>query len=70
VLAVAGNKESEDNMVPERLAVSIAEAGLLIGVSRTTIYKLIDAGLLATVTIGRRRLVLIASINELMKGKE
>lgn len=41
----------------DRLAYSIVEAAGVIGVGRTTMYALIDAGSIPTVTVGRRRLV-------------
>jgi len=41
----------------ERIYISIREAGGALGVSRSTIYRLMDCGHLETVKIGRRRLV-------------
>jgi len=41
----------------ERIYISIREAGSALGVSRSTIYRLMDGGQLETVKIGRRRLV-------------
>jgi excisionase family DNA binding protein len=43
--------------VMPRLAYSIAESEALIGLSRSTIYRMIEAGTLNTVLHGRRRLV-------------
>ncbi len=40
-----------------RLSFSIAEAEVMSGLSRATIYRLIAAGKLQTVQRGRRRLV-------------
>ncbi len=41
----------------ERIYISIREAGSALGVSRSTIYRLMECGELETVKIGRRRLV-------------
>ena len=40
-----------------RLAYPIAESAHLLGISPRGVYRLIDAGELRTVTLGRRRLV-------------
>jgi excisionase family DNA binding protein len=53
-----------DSTVADRLAVSPAEAARLAGVGRTTIYKTIRSGDLRSLKIGKRRLILIASIRE------
>lgn len=46
------------------LALSIAQTGYLLSVGRTSIFKLIREGELASLKIGRRRLVLRQSITE------
>ena len=43
--------------MPEALLVSIAGAARLLDLSRTTIYALLDQGVLRSVSIGRRRLI-------------
>lgn len=45
-----------------RLAYPIPEAAQAIGVGRTTLYAEIAAGRIATVTIGRRRLITRAAL--------
>jgi len=50
------------------LAVSIGKACWLLGIGRTTIYQLINTDRLLTTTIGRRRLVIYASLNALLHG--
>jgi len=42
---------------PAKVAHSIAEVELLLGVSHVTVYKEINCGRLRTFCIGRRRLV-------------
>jgi excisionase family DNA binding protein len=46
----------------EPICTSINETARALGVGRTKIYELINAGQLETVKIGRRTLVRIASI--------
>jgi excisionase family DNA binding protein len=54
-------------MKQEPLTASIAHTGRLTGLSRTTIYKLIQTGRLPTVKIGRRRLVPLTAIKNLLE---
>lgn len=49
----------------EPLFVTIPEAGNLLGVKRSTIYRLLDDGRLRATKLGSRRLVSVASIREL-----
>jgi len=44
------------------LAHSIVDGGARLGVGRTTMYALIDAGEIPTVKIGKRRLVTEAAL--------
>lgn len=60
---------SEQNVEPSKpLAVSLENTRHLTSLGRSTITELIDQGRLTTVTIGRRRLVLYASIEALLAG--
>ena len=52
--------------MPERLAYSIAEAAEAIGISRDTVYRLIQRGEVHSVLVGKRRLVPRASLLELL----
>lgn len=51
--------------VVDNVLVSIPEAGRMLSVGRSTLYRLISDGQLETVKIGRRTLVRIASIRAL-----
>ena len=51
----------------QRLSCTIAEACEATGLGRTKLYMLIDAGALRTVTVGRRRLVLMESLRAILK---
>ena len=48
------------------LAVTVADACRLSGLGTTTIYELIKEQRLRTVTVGRRRLVIFASLELLL----
>lgn len=49
----------------DRYTLSIKDARKALGLGRTTIYKLIGDGTLQTITVGRRRLILTRSIQDL-----
>jgi excisionase family DNA binding protein len=51
---------------PERLCVSIPEAEVLLGVKRSTIYRLIGAGQLAALRIAGRRVIQMAEIRRFL----
>ncbi len=53
----------------EPLVVSVNEGRRLAGIGRTKFYELIHEGQVRTVTIGRRRLVFVASIREMLEGR-
>jgi excisionase family DNA binding protein len=57
-------KNSSDPSHP--LAVTVPVARALLGIGNTTIWALIRDGELETVRIGRRRLVVYASIESLL----
>jgi excisionase family DNA binding protein len=57
---------SNTKQSPERLALSVAEASVAVGVSRATLYRLIGRKQLATLKIGSRRLVPVAEIDALL----
>ena len=48
------------------LAVSVKTACKLVGVGRTSMWALIKSGRVRTVSIGRRRLVIYASLETLL----
>jgi excisionase family DNA binding protein len=52
----------------ERRALSIRETAQACGLSRATVYRLIEQNKLATLKIGARRLVPVGSIDALLKG--
>lgn len=47
-----------------RLAYRVDEAAVLLGISRTFIYRLIEKGDLKSFKLGRRRLVLKSDLDE------
>ena len=52
---------------PERRALSVMETARAVGLSRATIYRLIEQNRLVTVKIGSRRLVPVAAIDALLE---
>lgn len=52
----------------EPVLCSIADAARMLGIGRTKAYELIDQGILATITIGARRLVKVDSIKRVAEG--
>jgi len=50
----------------ERPTCSVSEACQTIGIGKTKLYELIGSGQLRTTTIGRRRLVLVSSLLQLV----
>ena len=53
--------------VPSRRAYSVVEAGRLCGLSRSSVYKLIESGKLKTIKILGRRLVPVEALDELLR---
>ncbi|WP_242120533.1 helix-turn-helix domain-containing protein [Sphingomonas lacusdianchii] len=50
----------------EPLAVSVANASRILGIGKTVTYELIKRGKLDTVHIGRRNMVRISSLRQLV----
>lgn len=50
----------------ERLSCTVDDACAVTGLGRTKLYELIGSGQLITTTIGRRRLVIVRSLLELV----
>jgi excisionase family DNA binding protein len=53
----------------QRVAVSPAEAALMLGISRAALYQLLMSGDLRSVKVGGRRLVSVAAIVALIDGE-
>ena len=54
----------------DRLSLSIMETAQTLGVSRATIFRLIEQKKLATLKVGARRLVPVSAIHALMREGE
>jgi excisionase family DNA binding protein len=66
--ATSAPKSEESNTIPfaQRLTCTINEACEATGLGRTKLYELIGAGQIATTGVGRRRLVLVSSLQALL----
>ena len=53
---------------PSPSLISVANAAVILGVSKPTVVRLLDRGELNGARVGRRRLVLMASIQKLLAG--
>jgi len=62
------NDEAKKEIKP--LAVPVKSACRLVGVGNTSMWALIKAGRVKTVNIGRRRLVIYASLEALLSGRD
>jgi excisionase family DNA binding protein len=58
-----GNQMMKDSLP---MAVSIPRAAELLGVGRSSIYKLVNAGRLPRLKIGKRALVPVGALNDFM----
>ena len=52
----------------ELITVSISDAAKALGIGRSTTYELINEGKLHAIKLGRRTLVTVASIKELVSS--
>ncbi|PZU06105.1 MAG: excisionase [Sphingomonas sp.] len=53
---------------PRPLAVRVADATRLTGIGKTKLFELIANGTLETTSVGRRRLILYRSLQQLIEG--
>lgn len=52
------------------VAATIHDAGKILGVQRSTIYKLMEAGAIDSIKVGKRRLVIVASIHRFVEAQK
>jgi len=65
----AGNEAREDFRVrPPKLALNVAEAGEVLGIDRRLVTRLIDAGELPCIRVGRRRLIPLEGIKQFLSA--
>jgi excisionase family DNA binding protein len=55
-------------MTMKRLTLTVTEAAQMLGISRGTAYEAARTGELPTVRMGRRRLVPVSALEELLSG--
>jgi excisionase family DNA binding protein len=70
-VSVQASRVAEAMAIPftQRLSCTIAEACEVTGLGRTKLYELIGDGHLTTTTVGRRRLVLVRSLQSLVEHR-
>jgi excisionase family DNA binding protein len=54
---------------PMPVAVRIPVAARMLGLGRTKIYELLDTGELASVKVGRARLIVVSSLREFIENR-
>jgi excisionase family DNA binding protein len=59
-------KTMNDNLNNQRLAVSPVEAGNLLGVSRPTIFRMLNLGVIHKTKLGNRTLIPVQSLRKLL----
>lgn len=59
-------RRHDDEWLANRLAVSPFEAGQVMGLSRDTVYKLMNDGTIASVKLGGRRLIRTSELRRLL----
>jgi excisionase family DNA binding protein len=64
---ISKNRDSVDGTV-KPLTVSIKSACQILGVGATTMWQLIRTGSVETIRVGRRRLVILASLENLVES--
>ena len=67
-VSLSAPKAAEPSTMPfaQRLTCTIDDACEVTGLGRTKLYELIGTGHLITTTVGRRRLVLVSSLQALL----
>ena len=65
-------RKSKERTIPfsQRLSCTIDEACEATSLGRTKLYELIGAGQLATITVGRRRLVIVRGLLSLLEANK
>ncbi len=58
----------EARSIPERVLLTVEEAAQQLGIGRTLMFKLVKAGEIASVTIGRLRRVPASAVREYAAG--
>ncbi|KTT98145.1 hypothetical protein NS355_09875 [Sphingomonas yabuuchiae] len=61
----ASYEAKASSVTHDTLVMRISDAAKALSIGRTTVYKLIGDGTLRTIRVGRRRLILTRSIQEL-----
>ena len=65
------NEPARENMdlQPEPLAVRLVVGAKMIGLSRSTVYELIEEGAIESIKVGRARLIPVDSLRAFLASK-
>jgi excisionase family DNA binding protein len=61
--------ESDEAAARKPLTVNVRQASRLSGLGRSTLWKMIRSGVLNSVMVGHRRLIVFASLEALLLGR-
>jgi excisionase family DNA binding protein len=62
-------KENDNVTLADRITCTVREACAATSLGRTKLYELIGNGAIDTITIGRRRLIVVSSLLALFNGR-
>lgn len=57
----------QDDSAPERLTYTVEEAAVATGLGRTTLFEFMKSGQLASIKVGRRRLIRPEALRDLLE---
>ena len=66
---MSDDSERRGRFGDERLTVTVAQAGVMLGISRTSAYERVRHGEIPTVRLGRRLVVPIAQLMGMLEGE-
>lgn len=65
-----GNSERGENMKSEKQALSVADAAARLGICRSLCYRLVREGTIPSVQLGRRVLIPVTALEEMLSVKQ
>ena len=56
--------------ISQRITVSVSEAMAALGISKSSMYELLNSNSIRSIHLGKKRLIILASIHEWIEGME